>query len=298
MKKVIVIAGVTASGKSSLAVSLAKKINGEIISADSVAVYKELNIGSAKPTVEEQDGIVHHLIDIVSITDSYHVARFQKEAREAIDLIVSKGKTPIVVGGTGLYINALLNDYRFNEERELPQIDASLSNQELMQELIELDPVTAENIHVNNRKRLIRSLQMVKGMNLPKSDVNENKGKTRLYDARVYFLQGERAKLYERINKRVDIMMDQGLLDEVSKLRTEHQDLFSLQSMQSIGYREFDEYFQGNNSIDEVQELIKTNTRRLAKRQITWFKHQTESIWIDVFNEDPLEFVLSDLEKW
>ncbi|WP_323611937.1 tRNA (adenosine(37)-N6)-dimethylallyltransferase MiaA [Erysipelothrix enhydrae] len=298
MKKVIVIAGVTASGKSSLAVSLAKKINGEIISADSVAVYKELNIGSAKPTVEEQDGIVHHLIDIVSITDSYHVARFQKEAREAIDLIVSKGKTPIVVGGTGLYINALLNDYRFNEERELPQIDESLSNQELMQELIELDPVTAENIHVNNRKRLIRSLQMVKGMNLPKSDVNENKGKTRLYDARIYFLQGERAKLYERINKRVDNMMDQGLLDEVSKLGTEHQDLFSLQSMQSIGYREFNEYFQGNNSIDEVQELIKTNTRRLAKRQITWFKHQTESIWIDVFNEDPLEFVLSDLEKW
>ena len=135
MKKVIVIAGVTASGKSSLAVSLAKKINGEIISADSVAVYKELNIGSAKPTVEEQDGIIHHLIDIVSITESYHVARFQKEARDAIDLILSKGKTPIIVGGTGLYINALLNDYRFNEELELPEIDESLTNEALMQEL-------------------------------------------------------------------------------------------------------------------------------------------------------------------
>ncbi|MDE8070280.1 tRNA (adenosine(37)-N6)-dimethylallyltransferase MiaA [Erysipelothrix rhusiopathiae] len=298
MKKVIVIAGVTASGKSSLAVSLAKKINGEIISADSVAVYKELNIGSAKPTVEEQDGIIHHLIDIVSITESYHVARFQKEARDAIDLILSKGKTPIIVGGTGLYINALLNDYRFNEELELPEIDESLTNEALMQELIELDPVTAENIHINNRKRLIRSLQMVKGMKLPKSDVNENKGKNRLYDAHVYFLQGDRTKLYERINKRVDIMMSQGLLDEVSELKTEYPDLFSFQSMQSIGYREFNDYFQGNSSIDEVQELIKTNTRRLAKRQITWFKHQTESIWIDVFNEDPLEFVLNNIKKW
>lgn len=298
MKKVIVIAGVTASGKSSLAVSLAKKIDGEIISADSVAVYKELNIGSAKPTVEEQEGIIHHLIDIVSITESYHVARFQKEARDAIDLILSKGKTPIIVGGTGLYINALLNDYRFNEELELPEIDESLTNEALMQELIELDPVTAENIHINNRKRLIRSLQMVKGMKMPKSDVNENKGKNRLYDARVYFLQGDRTKLYERINKRVDIMMSQGLLDEVSELKIEYPDLFSFQSMQSIGYREFNDYFQGNSSLDEVQELIKTNTRRLAKRQITWFKHQTESIWIDVFNENPLEFVLNNIEKW
>lgn len=298
MKKVIVIAGVTASGKSSLAVSLAKELNGEIISADSVAVYKELNIGSAKPTEKEQDGISHHLIDIVSITDAYHVARFQKEAREAIDLILSRGKTPIVVGGTGLYINALLNDYRFNEEVHLPQIDETLSNQDLLNELLEIDPVTAEKIHVNNRKRLIRSLQMVKSANLTKADVNENRGKTRLYDARIYFLQGERSRLYGRINARVDIMMQQGLLEEVTELYSKYPELFTMQSMQSIGYREFVDYFQGNSTLDEVQESIKKNTRRLAKRQITWFKHQTESTWIDIFNSNPLEFVLNDLKKW
>lgn len=298
MKKVIVIAGVTASGKSKLAVALAHKINGEIISADSVAVYNELNIGSAKPTLIEQDGIPHHLINIVSYTESYHVARFQLEAREAIDLIISKGKIPIIVGGTGLYINALLNDYRFTEELELPEIDESLTNEAMMNELIQIDPVTASTIHINNRKRLIRSLQMVKCTKKPKSDLNSNKGKERLYDAKIYFLQGERALLYERINMRVEVMLNHGLLEEVSQLYSNDKNLFDYQSMQAIGYREFKPYFLGNSTIDEVKIQIQQNTRRFAKRQITWFKHQTESTWIDVFNEEPLNRVLEDLKEW
>ncbi|CAM2829701.1 tRNA (adenosine(37)-N6)-dimethylallyltransferase MiaA [Erysipelothrix tonsillarum] len=298
MKKVIVIAGVTASGKSKLAVALAHKINGEIISADSVAVYNELNIGSAKPTLIEQDGIPHHLINIVSYTESYHVARFQLEAREAIDLIISKGKIPIIVGGTGLYINALLNDYRFTEELELPEIDESLTNEAMMNELIQIDPVTASTIHINNRKRLIRSLQMVKCTKKPKADLNSNKGKERLYDAKIYFLQGERALLYERINMRVEVMLNHGLLEEVSQLYSNDKNLFDYQSMQAIGYREFKPYFLGNSTIDEVKTQIQQNTRRFAKRQITWFKHQTESTWIDVFNEEPLNRVLEDLKEW
>lgn len=298
MKKVIVIAGVTASGKSKLAVALAHKINGEIISADSVAVYNELNIGSAKPTLIEQDGIPHHLINIVSYTESYHVARFQREAREAIDLIISKGKIPIIVGGTGLYINALLNDYRFTEELELPEIDESLTNEAMMNELIQIDPVTASTIHINNRKRLIRSLQMVKCTKKPKADLNSNKGKERLYDAKIYFLQGERALLYERINMRVEVMLNHGLLEEVSQLYSNDKNLFDYQSMQAIGYREFKPYFLGNSTIDEVKTQIQQNTRRFAKRQITWFKHQTESTWIDVFNEEPLNRVLEDLKEW
>lgn len=298
MKKVIVIAGVTASGKSKLAVALAHKINGEIISADSVAVYNELNIGSAKPTLIEQDGIPHHLINIVSYTESYHVARFQLEAREAIDLIISKGKIPIIVGGTGLYINALLNDYRFTEELELPEIDESLTNEAMMNELIQIDPVTASTIHINNRKRLIRSLQMVKCTKKPKADLNSNKGKKRLYDAKIYFLQGERALLYERINMRVEVMLNHGLLEEVSQLYSNDKNLFDYQSMQAIGYREFKPYFLGNSTIDEVKTQIQQNTRRFAKRQITWFKHQTESTWIDVFNEEPLNRVLEDLKEW
>lgn len=298
MKKVIVIAGVTASGKSKLAVALAHKINGEIISADSVAVYNELNIGSAKPTLIEQDGIPHQLINIVSYTESYHVARFQLEAREAIDLIISKGKIPIIVGGTGLYINALLNDYRFTEELELPEIDESLTNEAMMNELIQIDPVTASTIHINNRKRLIRSLQMVKCTKKPKADLNSNKGKERLYDAKIYFLQGERALLYERINMRVEVMLNHGLLEEVSQLYSNDKNLFDYQSMQAIGYREFKPYFLGNSTIDEVKTQIQQNTRRFAKRQITWFKHQTESTWIDVFNEEPLNRVLEDLKEW
>lgn len=298
MKKVIVIAGVTASGKSKLAVALAHKINGEIISADSVAVYNELNIGSAKPTLIEQDGIPHHLINIVSYTESYHVARFQLEAREAIDLIISKGKIPIIVGGTGLYINALLNDYRFTEELELPEIDESLTNEAMMNELIQIDPVTASTIHINNRKRLIRSLQMVKCTKKPKADLNSNKGKERLYDAKIYFLQGERALLYERINMRVEVMLNHGLLEEVSQLYSNDKNLFDYQSMQAIGYREFKPYFLGNSTIDEVKTQIQQNTRRFAKRQITWFKHQTESTWIDVFNEEPLNRVLEDIKEW
>lgn len=286
MKKVIVIAGVTGSGKTKLGIELANKLNGEIISADSVAIYKDLHIGSAKPNVFEQSQATHHLIDFLDVSENYSVAQFQKDARDYIDDITSRGKIPIIVGGTGLYINALINDYEFLEESNDKQIDDSLSDEELYDLLTKVDPELASSIHPNNRKRLIRAL-------IRKN--HNNKGNLPVYDALVFFLQSDRDTIYERINKRVDLMFSNGLLDEVSGLYENHERFFEYQSTQSIGYREFRDYFKGDMSLDEVSELIKRNTRRFAKRQITWFKNKTNSIWIDLENTQE---VYKHIDKW
>lgn len=288
MKKVIVIAGVTATGKTSLGVKLAKKYNGEIINADSVSIYKDLNIGSAKATLEEQAGIKHHLLDQLSLEKDYSVADFQSDARAVIDDIIERGKTPIIVGGTGLYINALIYDYRFEKE-ELMEIDDNLSNTELKKLLDKLDPESSSKIHINNRKRLQRAVQIAQTHGKSKSEVNKSGKNKQIYDAKVFFLQGDRKKLYERINERVDLMFEEGLLEEVENLFRNNKDFFELKSVSSIGYQEFKEYFLGNISLKEVKELIKRNTRRLAKRQITWFKHQTSSTWLDIFEDDVFE---------
>ncbi len=291
MKKIVVIAGVTASGKTKMGVALAHRFNGEIISADSVAVYRELNIGSAKPSMEEREGIIHHLIDVTSIEEPYHVAQFQKDARAAIAAIHAKGKLPIIVGGTGLYINALVNDYRFEEE--VPDVKDSfegIDDDTLYQMLQERDSEAAQSVHPNNRKRIVRTLNMLQD-GKTKTEIHENQKNVALFDACIFFLQTDRAVLYERINKRVDMMMAQGLESEVSCLLHHNPKLFELQALQAIGYREFEPFFNHEISAEARDELIKRNTRRFAKRQITWFKHQTPSQWIDIQSSNAFETV-------
>lgn len=298
MRKVLVIAGLTASGKSSLGVKLAHLLNGEIISADSVAVYRELNIGSAKPSIIERDGITHHLIDVVSITDGYDVAQFQTLAREAIDLIHAKGKLPIVVGGTGLYINALIKDYKFEDEQEKPEMTFDFSESQMYSELLKVDPVSAQEIHPNNVKRIKRALESFYFHQKTKEEINEKKKDELLYDAHVLFLQGDRKLMYERMNSRVDIMMESGLVKEVKDLLDVYPDLFSFKSMSAIGYREFEAYFDNELSLVETTELIKRNTRRFAKRQVTWFKHQMACEWVDIFNEESMFSIEKNIHDW
>lgn len=295
MKKVIVIAGVTATGKTTMGINLAKAHNGEIINADSVSIYKDLNIGSAKPSFKEQEGIKHHLLDILEISEDYSVADFQKDARGLIDDIISRGKTPIIVGGTGLYINAVIYDYHF-EEKKLLEIDKNLTNKELKEMLDDIDPESSKTIHINNRKRLMRAVQIVKTFGKSKTEVNKSNKDKMLYDTKVFFLQGDRQELYKRINHRVDIMFNEGLVEEVESLLRSNPKLFTYRSTNSIGYQEFQEYFPGNINLQELQYLIKRNTRRLAKRQITWFKHQTTSDWIDIFEESYLETVNEEIK--
>lgn len=291
MIKVLVIAGVTASGKSRLGVELAKQFNGEIISADSVAVYRELDIGSAKPSLIEQDGVVHHMIDVLDLDESFNVARFQKEARDLIDSIHQRNKLPIIVGGTGLYINALLYDYRFDEEEDLIE-PMEGSNQELHDQLSLLHQDIARTIHPNNRKRVIRALQ--RG-GQPEVEFDSN---TALYDALVYFLEGDRKQLYERMDHRVELMVGNGLVEEIEKLNSKYPEFFEYQATQCIGYREFKEFVSGSQSIERTIELIQRNTRRFSKRQITWFKHQTKCQHIDIFKVDFKAEILKEVSEW
>lgn len=293
MKKIVVIAGVTGSGKTKLGVSLAKELGGEIISADSVAIYRELNIGSAKPSIEEQDGIPHHLIDIKDVTENYDVMQFQRDSRELINEIIDRGNVPIIVGGTGLYLNALLYDYQFKEQDTPKEYAESISNEELYEMLKEQSLEEAEKVHPNNRKRVIRSLNR-----LDMGQTSENARDKLYYDAKVYFLQGDREFLYKRMNKRVDLMFEAGLENEVASLYQKYPDLFSFQGLNSIGYREFEAYFLGNQTQEETKELIKRNTRRFSKRQRTWFKHQTPSEWINVEQDNYEAKMLLDIRAW
>lgn len=291
MKKICVIAGLTATGKTSTAIKLAKIWNAEIISADSVAVYKGLDIGSAKPTKKEQDNIPHHMIDIRNYQDTYNVADFQKEARKLIQEIQKSGKNVIVVGGTGLYIKALLYDYRFEAESK-SDYDRDEETEVLYKELQEKDPETAQTLHFNNRKRIIRALESYDKHGLTRSNLNQNNKDTQIIDADVFFLQGDRSKIYDRINKRVEKMFGMGLEKEVKDFYLEDQNIFTYHSFKSIGYREFEDYIKGSITKERCIELIQRNTRRFAKRQITWFKHQQPSVWIDIYNEDPLKVIL------
>lgn len=287
MKKIVVVAGVTGLGKTKLGIELANKFNGEIISADSVAIYKELNIGSAKPTQEEQAQAVHHMVDVLDVNASYSVAEFQSDARQLIDDIIKRGKLPIVVGGTGLYINALIHDYEFEEEdTKHDNLFEDYSNEELYAMLLVKNEEAARLTHPNNRKRVIRALSRTQ---------HNNKGQNPIYDALVFFIQSDRETIHNRINTRVDKMFKNGLLEEVKSLHQKYPDFFSFQSTQSIGYREFKDYLEGELKLEDLIELIKRNTRRFAKRQITWFKNKTNSIWIDA--KEP-SATIDIINKW
>ena len=275
MKKLIVIVGPTAVGKTKLSIELAKKFNGEIINADSTQIFKELDIATAKVTEEEKEGIVHHLIDIKNIDEDYTVYDYQKDCRNVIEDILKRGKTPIMVGGTGLYIKAALYDYKFNDEDNSEKYN-DLSDEELYNKLLEVDPETI--IHKNNRKRVVRALNYF--INNNEKFSSKEKTEKMLYDAIFIGLTTDRNILYERINKRVDVMLDNGLLEEAKYIYDKN--IRSKAVMTPIGYKELFEYFDGNKSLEECLDNIKQRSRKYAKRQYTWFNHQIPVNWFDV----------------
>lgn len=284
--KIIIIVGPTAVGKTKLGVELALKLNGEVISGDSMQIYRTMNIGTAKVTNEETKGVKHHLIDIKNIDETYSVMEFQKNVRNCIKDIQSRHKVPIIVGGTGLYIKAALYDYVFNEEKhESTSNYDHLTNEQLYQELQRIDPQSALEIHSNNRRRVQRAIEIYKESGQKKSDIMASQQHVCLYDCVFIGLTLPRDVLYERINYRVDLMMKEGLLAEVLAL-VEKGAKSDYQSMKGIGYREWFGYIDQTKSKEEVIEAIKQNSRRYAKRQYTWFKNQMEIKWFNVCLDD------------
>ena len=277
MEKVIVIVGPTAVGKTKLSIELAKKFDGEIINADSTQIFKGLDVATAKVTNDEKENIVHHLIDIKNIIDDYTVYDYQKDARSCIDDILKRGKIPILVGGTGLYIKACLYDYKFDEENKNKNEYLELSNDELYEMLLKIDPKT--EIHKNNRKRVIRAINYYNENKRPLS--SKEKTDKELYDTIYIGLTTDRQTLYDRINKRVDIMIKNGLLEESKKIY--ESNIRTKAILTPIGYKELFPYFSHEKSLEECIELIKKNSRRYAKRQYTWFNNQMKVKW---FNTD------------
>ncbi len=276
MQKVLAIAGATASGKSDVAIKLAKKLNGEIISMDSMQIYRHMNIGTAKISSLEMDNIPHHMIDIVNPESSFSVSDFVKMAKEIINDITNRGKLPILVGGTGLYFESLIYPFNFGDVKSDEKIKSKLyfeleqyGEQYLHNKLKAIDPIDAEKIHPNNTKRLIRALEIFELTGNTKS--NSAQSKNLVYDIDMYVLNWDREILYDRIEKRVDIMFKNGLLEEVTNLIKSGL-TFDMQSMQGIGYKEFKDYFEQKCDINQVKSSIILNSRHYAKRQITWFK--------------------------
>lgn len=283
--EVIVICGPTASGKTGLSIELAKKINGEIISGDSMQIYKEMDIGTAKVTREEMQGIKHYLIDIIEPNQRYSVAEFKKDAEKAIEEIINKGKTPIVVGGTGLYIDSLIygieyQNIKLDEEyRKKLEKEAEEGLDNLYEKAKKIDPEAMKKISPNDKKRIIRVLEIYKATGKTKTQQEEESRKELKYDYKVFAINMEREKLYERINKRVDLMLQQGLIEEVEKITKKYNEFPT--AMQGLGYKEVVEYLENKTTKEEMIEKIKMETRRYAKRQITWFKKNKQTIWLD-----------------
>lgn len=286
-EKVIVIVGPTASGKTALSIELAKKINGEIISADSMQIYKDMTIGTAKPTKEEMQGIKHYMLDFVSPEERYSVSQFKKDATKCIEEVINKGKTPIVVGGTGLYIDSLIYGIEFQEmpidveyRNELNKIAEEGRLQELYEMACKIDSEAMKTISPNDKKRIIRVLEIYKQTGKTKTEQNIESRKNEVpYDYIVFAIDMDRSKLYDRINKRVDIMIDAGLENEVSKLTKKYKNIKT--AMQGLGYKEVVEYFDNKISKQEMIEKIKMESRRYAKRQLTWFRKNKSIIWLD-----------------
>lgn len=297
MKKIplIVIVGPTASGKTALSIELAKSLNGEIVSADSMQIYKEINIATAKPTKDEMEGIPHFLIDEVSLNQEFSVADYIKKAKEVIQNIYNRGKMPILVGGTGLYIDSLLNNINFDEQNkdenlraELKELSQKNGNEWLWNKLNEFDSESAKNIHYNNVPRVIRAIEVYQVTGVKMSEQNKiNKQHKSLYDYLIFGLNfKDRKNLYNRINLRVDKMIDKGLLEEAKSIIENHNNIKT--AYQAIGYKEFEQYFDGDFDLESCVEKIKQESRRYAKRQLTWFRKNDNINWIYV--EDYLDF--------
>lgn len=290
--KVIVIVGPTASGKTALSIELAKQIKGEIVSCDSMQIYKDMNIGSAKPSLEEMQGIKHYMIDIVEPDKRFSVAEYKKQAEQAIEEILSKGKMPIVIGGTGLYADSLIygieypeiefdKNYR-NELENLANSKEGLSN--LYEKAKEIDSKAIEKISPNDKKRILRILEIYHSTGKTKTELEAESRKNEVkYDYRVFVINMDRQILYNRINKRVEIMIENGLIEEVKNLLDKYKEFPT--AMQGLGYKEVVEYLNGYLTKDEMIEKIKQETRRYAKRQLTWFRKNKNTIWIDGLND-------------
>ena len=286
-KPLVILTGPTAVGKSDLAVRLAKQINGAIISADSMQVYKHMDIGSAKITPEEMQGVRHYLIDELMPDEEFHIVRFQQLAKKALEEIYSGGQIPIVAGGTGFYIQSLLYDIDFSNQDadekfrcEMQAFADTNGAEALHEKLKEVDPVSYETIHANNVKRVIRALEFYHLTGEPISKHNETeRAKESPYNFVYFVLNDERSRLYQRIDLRVDKMMEQGLLDEVTRLRDlgYHR---TMVSMQGLGYKEILDYLNGDITLEEAVYIIKRETRHFAKRQLTWFKHERDVTWL------------------
>lgn len=284
----IVLTGPTAVGKTKASIGLAKAVGGEIISADSMQVYKYMDIGSAKIRPSEMDGVPHHLVDVLEPDEEFHVVRFQQMAKEAMEQIYSRGHVPILTGGTGFYIQALLYDVDFTENKSDPgyrkELEAFAREHgagRLHERLRAVDPRAASEIHANNVKRVIRAMEYHHLTGECISAHNEQqRGKSSPYDFRYFVLTDERARLYERIDKRVDQMMEEGLLKEVSWLKGRGYSR-NLVSMQGLGYKELLAYLDGEITLEDAVYQIKRDTRHFAKRQLTWFKRERNVIWID-----------------
>lgn len=288
MKNLIILTGPTAVGKTALSIALAKAVDGEIISADSMQVYRYMDVGSAKITQVEMDGVPHHLIDVLDPWEDFNVVLFQKLCKEAIADIHARGKMPILAGGTGFYIQAVLRDIAFTENeddtvyrRELESFAETNGDEALHDRLREIDPASAEAIPAGNRKRVIRALEYFHLTGEPISVHNERERKRpNAYNACYFVLTDERERLYERIDKRVDEMLAQGLVDEVRKLK-EMGCKRGQTAMQGLGYKEILDYLDGICTLDEAVYLIKRDTRHFAKRQLTWFRREQDVIWLD-----------------
>lgn len=303
--KVIVIVGPTASGKTALSIELAKLIDGEIVSADSMQIYKEMNIGSAKPTLEEMQGIKHYMIDKIDIETRFSVAEYKKQAEIAIEEIINKGKVPIVVGGTGLYVNSLIYGIEYEEnkfdEKYRNELMILAKTQDGLNKLYndakKIDEKAIEKISKNDKKRIIRILEIYHqtGKTKTEQEIASRRNEVK-YNYKIYGLNTDREYLYERINKRVDIMINCGLIEEVEEILKKHKKFPT--AMQAIGYKEIVEYLQNKITKEEAIEIIKQETRRYAKRQITWFKRIENLKWLDCKDsiKSNLNIILNDIE--
>lgn len=297
--RVIVIVGPTASGKTSASIKLAEKINGEIISADSMQIYKEMNIGTAKPTLEEMNGIKHYMFDVVAPDETFNVTKYVEKAIECVKEIVSKGKIPIIVGGTGLYVSTLINGIEFcevnedpNYRKEMTELAEEKGNHYLHEMLEKIDPEAAKNIDANNVRRVIRALEIYKVTGKTKTLLDKESRKEVPFDYKLYGIETNREVLYDRINKRVDKMLEDGLINEVKELLEKYT--FSSTAIQGLGYKEVKEYLDGKLSYDEMAEKLKMETRRYAKRQLTWFRREKAIMWCKL--DEIVDRILLDMK--
>ena len=294
---VIAIVGPTAVGKTALSIELAKACNGEIINGDSMQVYQGLSIGTAKITEEEMEGVPHHLIDIKTPTENFSVAEYQKLVRNKIEEIAARGQVPIIVGGTGLYIQSVLFDFRFSDEKKedsglLKELE-KLASEELYERLKRVDPGAAEEIHPNNVQRIMRAIERAELSGKRKEDIEQDQGQEMVYPHYIIGLNIDRDVLYERINARVDIMMEKGLLQEVKDLYA--QGIRDAQSIQAIGYKEIYQYLDGLITLEDALDQLKQNSRRYAKRQLTYFRNKLDVHWYNPFTDQ--ERIIEEIQS-